>query len=563
MSMDAGPSTYATSTMVSEIRRTAKAAHARGLINATKWALDLLRGISPVIRAQQSPTPEPEIPEDEQLESETLHLARLAIDEKQYSRAIVLLDDADSAKGVFLRIYCNYIVSEKRALREWHSLDGKRQQPPKPVNTQIAELFLMVEDAEDPWLLFLKALFLFRLSRLNDAIDCILPAIAAIPWNWSAWQLLVDCVHDPKELDTVLARIPLPTSHPMVQIFIIRMMNVLNAFDVDDVYHCQSLLDASMFPDFLWLRAQFALGYFNMHMWERAESEFDHVLSTDPYRCDDIEILADTLYAVENKEKLASLAQFYLVLNKHRPETCYLLGCHYSLRAEHEKSAKYFRRATQLDSTFSAAWTMMGLEFVEMENPQAAIESFRRAVGKSYIYANPRDYRAWSGMGKAYGTLAMPNYALHYLTRALHLRPDEAEPWEDLGQAWEQLGKADMAISCLKKALESEAPHPLQVYIRLMQLLISVDELNSAVYYAEQAVATGHTLNAPVASYAKALIAVAEHQAHSPAGDWGRARDYLDRVLSRPGSAGDEAAQKKAADLMSLVRTKLMMRGNV
>lgn len=57
-------------------------------------------------------------------------------------------------------------------------------------------------------------------------------------------------------------------------------------------------------------------------------------------------------------------------------------GNHYSLRAEHEKAVKYFRRATQLDRTYLSAWTLMGHEYVEMKNSQAAIEAYRRAVGK-------------------------------------------------------------------------------------------------------------------------------------------------------------------------------------
>lgn len=57
-------------------------------------------------------------------------------------------------------------------------------------------------------------------------------------------------------------------------------------------------------------------------------------------------------------------------------------GNHYSLRAEHEKAVKYFRRATQLDRTYLSAWTLMGHEYVEMKNSHAAIEAYRRAVGK-------------------------------------------------------------------------------------------------------------------------------------------------------------------------------------
>ncbi len=36
---------------------------------------------------------------------------------------------------------------------------------------------------------------------------------------------------------------------------------------------------------------------------------------------------------------------------------------------------------------------------------------------------NPRDYRAWYGLGQTYELLHMPFYALHYFRRATQARP--------------------------------------------------------------------------------------------------------------------------------------------
>ena len=57
-------------------------------------------------------------------------------------------------------------------------------------------------------------------------------------------------------------------------------------------------------------------------------------------------------------------------------------GNHYSLRSEHEKAIKYFKRAVQLDRTYLSAWTLMGHEYIELKNSNAAIEAYRRAAGK-------------------------------------------------------------------------------------------------------------------------------------------------------------------------------------
>ncbi|KAJ7204443.1 hypothetical protein GGX14DRAFT_501200 [Mycena pura] len=537
--------------MVSDIRHTAKAAHERGLLAATPWALDLLRAVPPERRLPAQPPPQP--PEDELCEAELFDLARHTVDEKQHARAEHLLRGARSAKAVFLRTYCHYIVSEKKALREWHVLDNRRQQPPKPINTQLTELFQSVEHVSDPWLLYLKALFLFRLSRHDEAIDCALLSIAAVSWNWSAWTLVGECIHDPQSLSVHLQKIVLPPSHPLMQMFMVRMMNALYSASTEELVLCDQLLGPMFFPRSLWIMSLRATVLFNMHEYSQAEEQFDHIMTADPYRIDDLDVLADILYAVENKEKLSALAQYFLVLNKDRPEVCYLLGCHYSLRVEHEKSVKYFRHATELDRTCFGAWTLMGIEYLEMENPQAAVESFRRAID-----LNPKDYRAWSGLGKAYGMLNMHSYALYYHSRALRLRPDEAECWEDLAHALELAGRPEDAIACFKRALEAEAPHPMQVFLRLAQLLSTAGDHVGAASYAQAAVTRGEAHEQPVDQYAKALVAVAEYQVRLPGGDWGRAREYLERVVGKP--VADEATGQKAAELLKLVKTKLQMR---
>lgn len=91
----------------------------------------------------------------------------------------------------------------------------------------------------------------------------------------------------------------------------------------------------------------------------------------------------------------------------------------------------------------------MGHEYVEMKNSHAAIEAYRRAVGRSLSPpltlllragarrrradtpflaswsapdCNPRDYRAWYGLGQTYELLDMPQYAISYYNKATALR---------------------------------------------------------------------------------------------------------------------------------------------
>ena len=69
---------------------------------------------------------------------------------------------------------------------------------------------------------------------------------------------------------------------------------------------------------------------------------------------------------------------------------------------------------------------------------------------------NPRDYRAWYGLGQTYELLNMPNYALYYFRRATQLRPSDARMWCAMGQCHEheQLGQIEAAIRCYHRAVD-------------------------------------------------------------------------------------------------------------
>lgn len=57
-----------------------------------------------------------------------------------------------------------------------------------------------------------------------------------------------------------------------------------------------------------------------------AETQFERILSLDPYRIDDIDIFSNILYVTDNRLKLSKLAHEFLALDKDRPEVCCLVG---------------------------------------------------------------------------------------------------------------------------------------------------------------------------------------------------------------------------------------------
>ena len=68
---------------------------------------------------------------------------------------------------------------------------------------------------------------------------------------------------------------------------------------------------------------------------------------------------------------------------------------------------------------------------------------FRRALD-----INPRDYRAWYGLGQTYEILQMHFYSLHYFRKATALRPYDARMWCAMGQCYEYVVLQRVAACC-------------------------------------------------------------------------------------------------------------------
>ena len=67
----------------------------------------------------------------------------------------------------------------------------------------------------------------------------------------------------------------------------------------------------------------------------------------------------------------------------------FFAGNYYSLRSQHEKAVLYFQRSVKLNPLYLSAWTLMGHEFMEMKNTNAAIQAYRQAIGIVYYLILP------------------------------------------------------------------------------------------------------------------------------------------------------------------------------
>ena len=114
---------------------------------------------------------------------------------------------------------------------------------------------------------------------------------------------------------------------------------------------------------------------------DKAVQYFRQLSETDPFRLDNLDTYSNLLYVKDQRVELAHLAHKSVDIDKYRTETCCVIGNYYSLRSQHEKAVVYFQRALKLNPNYLSAWTLMGHEYMELKNTNAAIQSYRRAIG--------------------------------------------------------------------------------------------------------------------------------------------------------------------------------------
>ncbi|KAJ7178487.1 hypothetical protein C8R43DRAFT_973501 [Mycena crocata] len=569
--------------MVDGLKSAIKECSERGLFAASKWSSELLLSVpfakrhppssSPVassssvnepslvptqiLDAPPTPARHPHAPplqtqpeevrvlqsQLEAHEADLLFSARTFLECGEPMRALQTLRSGRSSKAHFLALYGKFISSEHKASRSWHKLDNNRHQPADPVNPDIENLFSRVVNSTDPWLLFLKALFLSRLERREEAIESALLSIADFPWNWATWALLGSCIEDGEELSSILPLLPFPPTHPLVLMFQVKTMNELHIPSDTEVSLCDQLLGPDFFPGSLWIMSLRACALYHSHDFKLAQAQFERILTIDPHRIEDIDIYSNILYVTDNRLKLSRLANDFLQLDRDRPEVCCLVGNLYSLRAEHEKSVKYFRRATQLDRTYLSAWTLMGHEYVEMKNSHAAIESYRRAID-----VNRKDYRAWYGLGQAYELLNMHQYALHYYHHATALRPYDVRLWQAQGMCYEEMGKLREAVECFKRALITADSHEITINLKLADLYGLLQDDVESVAYHQRVVEVCQANGRPIQDFAKSSLKVAEYHSRT-GGDLSLAQEYLTTV-----AASNVEEVVRAAELLKTVK---------
>lgn len=333
-------------------------------------------------------------------ERDIYDLARTYFDLREYDRAAHIIRNAQSAVPRFLYFYSMYMSKEKKRL---DNMTDKANLTESGHCRDLSDLMVTLRNLYskrklDGYCLYLYGVVLKKLDLKDLAATVLVESINAVPTLWCSYLELIPLLSDKDEIYS--ANIP---NHWMKGIFLAHAHVELLLSDKGIKLYGD--LQRAGFKNSTYMVAQIGKAYHNkrskknatnhsifancltlfLYVFagvENAIKQYELLQDMDPYRLDNMDIYSNLLFVKEMKKEMAELAHKAMKINKYRPETCCVIGNYYSIRSDHTKAVVYFQRALKLDPTYLSAWTLMGHEFMEVKNTNAAIQSYRKAVGK-------------------------------------------------------------------------------------------------------------------------------------------------------------------------------------
>eukprot|EP00941_MAST-03F_sp_MAST-3F-sp1_P005369 g5369.t1 len=471
----------------------------RGLKKSAKWAAELLTSVEVQANANAS-DPAFLKAASTQSTSDLVLLAKCFFDSGEYNRVahtlrnewkkgIPSLSSSPSLSNeeidhiaIFLWGYSLYLGGEKRKQQEINEINEPIESC-KVVNRNLSLLRrqlgpLYDEDILDGFGCYLYSMILRAQDSKAEARRAIIKALNKYPLIWSAWVDLAVLCTSKEILDSVRNQV---TGHWMRRFFEPHVLLLLQENDEAEEA-CAQL--AMSFGRNTHVMSQMAMVFNNKRKFEHSQKLFEQLVHDDPYRLEGMDTYSNILYVKECRAELSFLAHRAVTNDKYRPETCCIVGNYYSLKGNHKKAVLYFKRALRLAPDFLSAWTLMGHEYVELKQTNAAIEAYREAV-----YLDSHDYRAWYGLGQTYEILRMFHYALHYYRKACSLRPYDSRMWNALGGCFQSLEKIEDCKKCYRRALNND-PDDLTALFRLANVCKDCGEDSEAARLFERHIAT-------------------------------------------------------------------------
>jgi len=214
-----------------------------------------------------------------------------------------------------------------------------------------------------------------------------------------------------------------------------------------------------------WVLSLLGKCHFELAEYREAVKYFSEVRERDPYRLDMLEYYSTALWHLQEEVALSALAQDLQRIDKHAPATWCAAGNCFSHQKEHENAIKFFQRAVQVSPNFAYAYTLLGHEYVSVEELEKALSCFRTAVRLDH-----RHYNAWYGIGLTYYKQERFQLAEIYYRKALLINRYSPILMCHVAVVQHATNNTNAALETLNAAIQVSPRNPLCKFERASML---------------------------------------------------------------------------------------------
>ncbi|KAM7533380.1 hypothetical protein Aperf_G00000126327 [Anoplocephala perfoliata] len=199
--------------------------------------------------------------------------------------------------------------------------------------------------------------------------------------------------------------------------------------------------------------------------YSKARRIFNELRRLEPWQLYGMDFYSTVLWYQGAEQELSQLASDLLTLDRSASIPWSVAGNYYALLREHDTSIRFLRRAIQVCPTDSYACTLLGHEYVAVENLDRAASAFRHA-----LRLDERNYSARFGLSNVYFKQDYFGLADAHLVRALSIFPNSCLLLTHLGAIRARIGRLEgddgSAINLLNKAVNIDPTNPMALYHR-------------------------------------------------------------------------------------------------
>lgn len=159
-------------------------------------------------------------------------------------------------------------------------------------------------------------------------------------------------------------------------------------------------------------------------------------------------IFSPRIYAFENLPNNISNYQISNINYKEAKKNL-AKGNKYSKQKEYKKALYYYKRAIEIDLTYSDAYNNLGYTYNDLEMHNEAILAYKKAIA-----INHKNSAYYNNLGSTYYSLEDYTNSIKYYKKAIELNPKLVYVHFNLGTVYYNLKRHDEAITYYKIDLD-------------------------------------------------------------------------------------------------------------